>query len=577
MKSLISILFLLISSYSALAQSNMQLSVKGIEGDKIEYKKIIKSKADGLKEGAKILQQLYASSYLSASIDSTFINKDELILIVNKGEPFEWIKLSRGNMDPKAEATIDLSSRLFLNRPFNPKQLAALYERTVRYYEDNGYPFVSVKLDSIEINDENQISAALHIEKNQFYKIDSILIRGKSGIQEAFLFNQLELKEGMPYHESNINNIATRIQEVPFVSEEKPTEVQFFEEGVKIILNLKKKNASRFDGVLGLLTSEDDGSIELTGDVDLNLINSFNRGENIGLNWRKLKGNSQDLNLKFIYPFFFNTPFGVDFNFKLFKRDTTFLELTTRLGVNYNLRRGELVTLFIENKSSSLLSRNSLLDPSVSNPLSLGDVSTNSFGINYQLSRLDYRFNPTKGLAFIGDVSVGLKKLSKISSLEEEFPTIYDDVELNTTQYTGLLKIKYFIPLASRSTILIGNQSAGLFSENIYANELLRIGGLKLLRGFDEESINASSYSIFTLEYRFLLDRNSYLSLFTDGGFYENNADDYINDTPFGIGAGISFETNAGIFTFNYAVGKQFDNPIEFQAAKIHFGFVNFF
>lgn len=577
MKSLISILFLLISSYSALAQSNMQLSVKGIEGDKIEYKKIIKSKADGLKEGAKILQQLYASSYLSASIDSTFINKDELILIVNKGEPFEWIKLSRGNMDPKAEATIDLSSRLFLNRPFNPKQLAALYERTVRYYEDNGYPFVSVKLDSIEINDENQISAALHIEKNQFYKIDSILIRGKSGIQEAFLFNQLELKEGMPYHESNINNIATRIQEVPFVSEEKPTEVQFFEEGVKIILNLKKKNASRFDGVLGLLTSEDDGSIELTGDVNLNLINSFNRGENIGLNWRKLKGNSQDLNLKFIYPFFFNTPFGVDFNFKLFKRDTTFLELTTRLGVNYNLRRGELVTLFIENKSSSLLSRNSLLDPSVSNPLSLGDVSTNSFGINYQLSRLDYRFNPTKGLAFIGDVSVGLKKLSKISSLEEEFPTIYDDVELNTTQYTGLLKIKYFIPLASRSTILIGNQSAGLFSENIYANELLRIGGLKLLRGFDEESINASSYSIFTLEYRFLLDRNSYLSLFTDGGFYENNADDYINDTPFGIGAGISFETNAGIFTFNYAVGKQFDNPIEFQAAKIHFGFVNFF
>ena len=577
MRTLLIILSLSTLSWSALAQNNLQLEVKGLAGEKIDYKKIIKSKSDGVKEGAKILQQLYASSYLSASIDSTLIKKDKMILIVERGKPFEWIKLSSGNMDPKAEASIDLSSRLFLQKPFNPKQLADLYERTIRYYEDNGYPFVNVKLDSIEINTENQISAALHIEKNKFYKIDSVIIKGNSGIQSAYLFNQLELKEGMPYHENNIKNIAVRIQEVPFVSEERPAEIQFFEEGVKIILYLKKKNASRFDGVLGLLTSEEDGSIELTGDVDLNLINSFNRGENIGLNWRKLKGNSQDLNLKFIYPFFLNTPFGVDFDFKLFKRDTTFLELTTRLGINYNLRRGELLTLFLENKSSSLLSRNSLLNPDVSNPLSLGDVSTNSFGINYQLNRLDYRFNPTKGVSFIGDVSVGLKKLSKISALEEEIPTVYDDVELTTTQYTGLLKINYFIPLASRSTIFIGNQSAGLFSENIYANELLRIGGLKLLRGFDEESINASAYSIFTLEYRFLLDRNSYLSLFSDGGFYENNANEYINDTPFGIGAGISFETNAGIFTFNYAIGKQFDNPIEFQAAKIHFGFVNFF
>ena len=112
----------------------------------------------------------------------------------------------------------------------------------------------------------------------------------------------------------------------------------------------------------------------------------------------------------------------------------------------------------------------------------------------------------------------------------------------------------------------------------IYRNELLRIGGLKILRGFDEESINTSSYSIFTLEYRFLLDRNSYFALFSDGGYYESkDVENSFSDTPLGIGAGINFETKAGIFSFNYAVGRQFDNPIEFRAAKIHFGFVNLF
>lgn len=572
------LLLLLFSALSiTITAQNMKLVVNGLDGEKVAYKNIVSSKADALLEGSKILQQLYANSFLAASIDSTTQLKNQLSLYVTKGKSYEWIQLSSGNLDQEAKSSIDLSSRLFLRRPFNPEQLLTLFERTISYYENNGYPFASIKLDSIEIKEQNQLSASLFIKKNRYYKIDSIIINGNSGIKKSFLINQLELKPGMPYHETNIKNISTRIQEIPFVSEEKPAQVQFFEEGVKIILDLKKKNASRFDGILGLLTSEDDGSIELTGDVNLSLINAFNRGENIGLNWRKLKGNSQDLNLKFMYPYFLNTPFGIDFDFKLFKRDTTFLELTSRLGINYSLRRGELVTLFVENRSSSLLSRNSLLNPNVSNPLSLGDVSTNSFGINYQLSRLDYRFNPTKGVFFMGDVSVGLKKLSKIGALEEEFPTIYDDIKLNTTQYNGQLKINLFLPIASRSTILIGNQSAVLFSENIYANELLRIGGLKLLRGFDEESINASSYSIFTIEYRFLLDRNSYLSVFSDGGFYENKANEYINDTPYGIGAGISFETNAGIFTFNYAVGKQFDNPIEFQAAKIHFGFVNFF
>jgi hypothetical protein len=43
-------------------------------------------------------------------------------------------------------------------------------------------------------------------------------------------------------------------------------------------------------------------------------------------------------------------------------------------------------------------------------------------------------------------------------------------------------------------------------------------------------------------------------------------------DRPFGFGVGFSVDTRAGIFTINYALGKQFDNPILFKSAKIHFG-----
>ncbi len=570
---LVSILF----ATSSLYGQKKKVIVSGLEGERIEYRKIVKGKEEAITVGRNLLQDLYSLSYLSASIDSLVEKETEFKFYLNKGSTYKWISLSNGNLDQEAISNIDLSNRLFLNRPFNSNQLNQLFDRAIDYYENVGYPFASIELDSINIDELNQLSASLRLEKNEFYKLDSVIIKGNSDINESYLLHYLDLKIGEPYNEESIKNIKTRIQEIPFVSESEESKVQFFEEGVKIIITLKKRNASRFDGVLGLLTSEEDGSIELTGDVNLNLINAFNRGEQIGLNWRKLKGQSQDLDLKFLYPFFLNTPFGIDFNFKLFKRDTTFLDLTTRLGINYNLRRGEFVTVFLENKTSSLLSRNSFIDQNINSIPALGDVTINSFGLAYDLNRTDYRYNPTKGIILGTSFSVGLKNLEKISALEEENPSIYKDVQLKTTQYQGILKLNYFVPLSGRSTILIGNQSAGLYSENIYQNELLRIGGLKILRGFDEESINASAYSIFTLEYRFLLDRNSYFSLFSDGGFYENNVDGYISDTPFGVGAGISFETNAGIFTFNYAVGKQFDNAIEFQAAKIHFGFVNFF
>ncbi len=38
-----------------------------------------------------------------------------------------------------------------------------------------------------------------------------------------------------------------------------------------------------------------------------------------------------------------------------------------------------------------------------------------------------------------------------------------------------------------------------------------------------------------------------------------------------------TIETGAGVFSLYYALGKQLGNEFEFQRAKIHFGFVNFF
>lgn len=138
--------------------------------------------------------------------------------------------------------------------------------------------------------------------------------------------------------------------------------------------------------------------------------------------------------------------------------------------------------------------------------------------------------------------------------------------------------IDFYFSLAKRIVLNAGSKGAYLQAPEIFTNELFRFGGLKTLRGFDEESIYASQYYIGKAEFRYLLEQNSFLFIFINGAWYENKSRDiYIHDTPAGVGAGITFQTRLGIFSLNYALGRQFGNPILFRSAKVHFGIVNYF
>jgi len=190
-------------------------------------------------------------------------------------------------------------------------------------------------------------------------------------------------------------------------------------------------------------------------------------------------------------------------------------------------------------------------------------------------TKLDYRLNPRKGYSTFLSFKAGNKKIEKNSKIN---PELYDGLELNTVQYNGSADFSYFIPLPGKFVIMTGLLSGALVNENLFTNELFRIGGLKTLKGFDEESILASSYVIGIIESRFQLEQNSFLFLFFNTAWYERNyRGTYVNDTPLGFGAGITFETKLGIFSLNYALGKEFDNQVQFRAAKVHFGLVNYF
>lgn len=526
----------------------------------------------GLKnELITITKQFYAKSFLTASVDSVIVDSSYFVAYFHLGKKFKWTTLKTSTIDEGILSKVGFRDKVYNNKPFNQPQLQRFYTKVISFYENNGYPFASIRLDSVSFQ-ENNLSALVNIEKNKLYKIDSVVIKGTATVSDQYIKNYIRINDGDIYNESLVRNISTRIREIPFVVEQQSPKVYFSKDGSKVVLVLKKKNASKFDGILGIVPDET-GKVRLNGDVKLNLMNPFRKGEEIDFNWRAIQNNSQDLKLNLVYPFLFNSPFGLDYKFNLFKRDSTYIDIFNKIGVRYILKGNNYFSLFYHNKTSNLLTQKSFATLTVLP--SFADVSTQLYGIGMYNAKLDYSLNPRKGYVAEINGSLGNKKIRKNAQINEQ---LYDGLNLKSNLYTLNSDLSFYIPIQKRSVVKLAAKTGYTFNENLFNNELLRIGGLKSLRGFDEESIFTSFYSIETLEYRFILEQNSYLYTFFDWAYYEKDAkDSFISDRPFSFGAGISFETNAGIFSVNYAVGKQFDNPIQFRSAKIHFGFVNFF
>jgi hemolysin activation/secretion protein len=148
---------------------------------------------------------------------------------------------------------------------------------------------------------------------------------------------------------------------------------------------------------------------------------------------------------------------------------------------------------------------------------------------------------------------------------------------VKNTTYRGEIQLNWFISLSKRHVFRLANQSEFYIAPTFYQNEVFRFGGQVSQRGFNEEELRATTRTIFTAEYRFLVDRNSFAFLFFDQSWYENRTTNYYNDHPYGFGTGFSFGTKVGTFSISYALGKQFGNPILIRDGKVHFGYIAYF
>ncbi len=535
----------------------------------------------------QFINKLAEQSYLTAGVSNIRFNDSLCMVTINIGNSYKWIKLSGGNIPEDIITASGWRQNLFYNQLFNYQVYVQKIVQIISYLEQNGYPFAQIKLDSVEVLSDG-ISAVLNLDKGDLVKFDTIEIIGDASIKSWYVAKYLGIKKDALYNEQILKRMDARLSQLSYIQTTRPSLIYFVGATAKPVVYLTNKKSSSIDGIIGFAPSSDNNKNKLliTGEANLKLQNLFGTGKGFDLAFRSFLSGSQELKTRITWPYIARSNIGVDYELNLLKFDSTFLDVKHDIGLQYRFVGSDYVKVFYNIQNTSLLNVDTnAVKLTKALPVS-NDLKVNLYGLSAKFVRYDYFLNPRKGFGFDVSAAVGSKQIIRNPTVDEikftqtdgSVKSLYDSIKLSSTQYRLLFKGDVFIPLTQRSTIRVEGNCGHVQSPVLFFSELFRLGGIRTLKGFDEQAIFASSYGIINTEIRYLLQQNSHVMLFWNGAWYQNTIrKPIIEDTPYGFGAGLNFETGAGIFSLYYAVGKQFNNSIEFNKAKIHFGFVNYF
>jgi outer membrane protein assembly factor BamA len=545
------------------------------------------------------LAQLQQRAYLAASVDTLFFDDTVCTAYLMVGQRYEWAILENGNIAPDFLAAIGFKERFYEQTPFYYKEVLKVQEKLLEYLENHGYPFAQVYLDSVRIA-ESSIAARLYYNKGPLIFFDELVIEGKSRsnkpnaskkvrIKTGFLSSYLGIRPTKLYSEKLVKKVQNRLDALRYLRSYQSPYVVFREDKAAVHLFVNDQPSSKIDLLLGLLPSQDPVTqqqrFDFTGNIDIDLINPLGTGKRLQFKFQQLSLGTSDLLARFSWPYLLRTPLGVEAAFKLYKRDSSFIDVISDVGVQYLFNGNSYIKAFWVNTTTNLI--NIDLDQIVQTRRlpSMLDLSNSSFGLEVYYDNLDYKYNPRKGFEVLATASFALKRVRPNTAIQEledpldtdfSFANLYDTIVTNTFQYRFLVQYSQFVQVLPWSTVM-GRYRGGLLlsKDPIYDNETFRIGGNRILRGFDEESIFATWYNVLTLEWRFLFGRNSYAYAFGDLAYTQRQTiSTALNDWPYGFGVGVALETKVGVFALSYALGSQQGNPVLFSNGKVHFGYV---
>ena len=165
-----------------------------------------------------VVESLQGKGYLAISVDSMVVEQYVTKAWIFLGDQYKW-----GEFIADSSILVVESMKRNVNHPkpgemLNMASIALLKETVLRNFEENGYPFAAIQLDSSYFRG-NELCARLRAIKGPLYRIDSLHVEGRQFIKKAFLQQYLSLGAGEIYRKSNLDALSGRLLSLGFVKE----------------------------------------------------------------------------------------------------------------------------------------------------------------------------------------------------------------------------------------------------------------------------------------------------------------------------------------------------------------------
>ncbi len=516
---------------------------------------------------------------------SMYKKQQKMVISLNEGRIYHLKDiLFKGNTQFSSEKLKSLLN-IRIGDVYNHQAIESEINFLLTFYENEGYPFVTIKpaiiRDTSNANHtarSGTLSLVFKIQEGAFVSISNYQIIGNAHTNDHVFVREAGLYKGDAFNGELFNQIQANIQNLGFfnrvdkpelliVSDQTPFSGDTLDGIIQI--NLVEGNPNVFDGIVGYQPGGENTDGFFTGYVNILLKNLFGSGRKLQIEWSKPGKETQDVKLKYMEPWLFNMPLNATFDFEQLKQDSTFSKLFLGAKLSYQLTQRFAVTFLISKETV-----NSIGNPELDATVGVLNNSTFITGFGLEYDTRDFKQNPKSGLLFKNEYLFGSKTYSASDSLIALYA-----LKRNLSQQFILMDAELYWQTFSRLVLAIGVHGKALISDQIDPGDWFRFGGAQSLRGYREQQFAASQLVYTNVEYRYILSRLAFLFAFLDAGYFYREANPFsssdkaTDDNKTGYGIGARVESPLGLLKVSYALGE----GTSFGNGLIHVGLVNEF
>ncbi len=454
-------------------------------------------------------------------------------------------------------------------RPFSDEVLRQDLQDALSDFENWGYPFARVVLDSLHTRPaEGAQVLDVHLS---FYpgpqvRVDEVRVRGALTTRTEVIARAAGLRPGQVYSQRLMERVPLRLRRLGFIESVEPPMPFVSEHGRGgVLLTVREGKASAIDGVLGYNPGTGGQKGYLTGLLDLSLGNLFGTARALQARWQKRDQKTQELRFAYREPWLLGTPLGAGVSFEQLVQDTTYVRRD--LAVELSLPVAEWLGAKMQ------LGRSEVLPDSLATALmGMPRSRTLSLAVGLDYDTRDEQMNPRSGVRYQTALFLERKRHQASSA-----QLLAYGLKQRLDNRRVVVDAEFYLQLFRYQVLALALHGRQVTStqDHIALEDQFRFSGARTLRGYREYQFRGSKVAWVNLEYRYLLGRRSRAFVFVDGGYFWRQDQPHSANEGYrlGYGCGVRLETGLGIVGVDLGLGKG-DSLLE---AKLHVGLVNEF